>query len=329
MDLQFGFAELAPFLKSAIRVVLILAAAFFVGRLLRAIIGRIQLRISGLMEAHDSAEKEVIKKRTATMTAILRTMAGVAVWSVAIVMSLREAGFDIGPLLAGAGIAGIAIGFGAQSLVKDVVTGAFMLLEDSVRVGDVVEINGQGGLVEEINLRTTVLRSLDGTVHVFPNGNVQTLANKTKGYSYYVFDMGIAYKEDTDRVARVMKEVADQLLQDPEYQRLILEPLEILGVDRFADSAVILKARIKTLPSQQWTVGRELNRRFKRRFDELGIEIPFPHQSLYFGEASPPFRFALEETTREEIKKLIVETLEERTRTASPGPSKDPRPPGD
>lgn len=329
MDLQFGLAELAPFLKSAIRVVLILTAAFVISRLLRAIIGRIQLRISSLMEAHDSAEKEVIKKRTATMTAILRTLAGVAVWSVAIVMSLREAGFDIGPLLAGAGIAGIAIGFGAQSLVKDVVTGAFMLLEDSVRVGDVVEINGQGGLVEEINLRTTVLRSLDGTVHVFPNGNVQTLANKTKRYSYYVFDMGVAYKEDTDRVAQVMKEVADQLLQDPEYQPLILEPLEVLGVDKFADSAVIIKARIKTLPIQQWTVGRELNRRFKKRFDELGIEIPFPHQSLHFGETSRPFRIALDEATRDEIKKLIVETLEGTTRTGSSGPSKDPRPPGD
>ena len=329
MNLPLDFAGLAPYLKSAIRVVLILTAAFVISRLLRAIIGRVQLRISNLMEAHDSAEKEVIKKRTATMTAILRTLAGVAVWSIAIVMSLREAGFDIGPLLAGAGIAGIAIGFGAQSLVKDIVTGAFMLLEDSVRVGDVVQINGQGGLVEEINLRTTVLRSLDGTVHVFPNGSVQTLANMTKRFAYYVFDMGVAYKEDTDRVAEVMKEVAAQLLEDPEYRPLILEPLEILGVDKFADSAVIIKARIKTLPIQQWKVGRELNRRFKKRFDELGIEIPFPHQSLYFGEASRPFRFALEETTREELKKLIVETLEARTRTGSPDPAKDPRSPGD
>jgi small conductance mechanosensitive channel len=318
MDLPLDLAGLAPYLKSAIRVLVILTAAFVISRLLRAIIGRVQLRISSLMEAHDSAEKEVIQKRTATMTAILRTLAAVGVWSIAIVMSLREAGFDIGPLLAGAGIAGIAIGFGAQSLVKDVVTGAFMLLEDSVRVGDVVQINGQGGLVEEINLRTTVLRGLDGTVHIFPNGSVQTLANMTKQFSYYLFDMGVAYKEDTDRVAQVMKEVAEQLLEDPEFQPLILEPLEILGVDKFADSAVIIKARIKTLPSRQWKVGRELNRRFKKRFDELGIEIPFPHRSLHFGEASGPFRFGLDETTREEIRKLIAEAVDQRADTRAP-----------
>jgi small conductance mechanosensitive channel len=188
----------------------------------------------------------------------------------------------------------------------------FLLVENQIRVNDVVVINGTGGLVEEINLRTTVLRSLDGTVHIFPNGAITSLSNMTREYSYYVFDVGVAYKEDTDRVVEVLREVGRELREDPEYAPLILEPLEVLGLDKFADSAVIIKARIKTLPVQQWKVGREMNRRIKKRFDELGIEIPFPHMSLYFGEASKPVRLQLDGATREELKALIREVLDER-----------------
>ena len=213
----------------------------------------------------------------------------VVIWVVVFMMALEEAGFNVGPLLAGAGVAGLAVGFGAQNLVRDVISGLFMLLENQVRINDVAIINGTGGLVEQINLRTTVLRSLDGTVHVFPNGTITTLSNMTQEYSYYVFNIGVAYKEDTDHVSAVVKELADEMMQEETYRSFILAPLQVMGVDQFADSAVMIKARIKTAPIKQWMVGREMNRRIKKKFDELGIEIPFPHRSLYFGEASKAF----------------------------------------
>jgi small conductance mechanosensitive channel len=186
-----------------------------------------------------------------------------------------------------------------------------MLVENQIRVNDVAVINGTGGLVEEINLRTTVLRSLDGVVHIFPNGTITTLSNMTREYSYYVFDVGVAYKEDTDHVTEVLREIAERLRHDAAFADFILEPLEVLGVDRFADSAVIIRARIKTKPVQQWMVGREMNRRIKKRFDELGIEIPFPHTSLYFGTESKPLKIELDGANREDIKQLVRDVLEE------------------
>ena len=230
-----------------------------------------------------------LEKRAATLGGIFRKTVVVVIWVVVFMMALEEAGFNVGPLLAGAGVAGLAVGFGAQNLVRDVISGLFMLLENQVRVNDVAIINKTGGLVEQINLRTTVLRSLDGTVHVFPNGTITTLSNMTQEYSYYVFNIGVAYKEDTDHVSAVVKELADEMMQEETYRSVILSPLEVMGVDEFADSAVMIKARIKTAPIKQWRVGREMNRRIKKKFDELGIEIPFPHRSLYFGEASKAF----------------------------------------
>ena len=187
-----------------------------------------------------------------------------------------------------------------------------MLLENQVRINDVAIINGTGGLVEQINLRTTVLRSLDGTVHVFPNGTITTLSNMTQEYSYYVFNIGVAYKEDTDHVSAVVKELADEMMQEETYRSFILAPLEVMGVDQFADSAVMIKARIKTAPIKQWMVGREMNRRIKKKFDELGIEIPFPHRSLYFGEASKAFATRSAGADSHEIKAMISEVLEEK-----------------
>jgi small conductance mechanosensitive channel len=186
------------------------------------------------------------------------------------------------------------------------------LLENQIRVNDVAVINGTGGLVEQVNLRTIVLRGLDGVVHIFPNGTITTLSNMTMNYSYYVFDIGVAYKEDTDRVVATMTEVAEGMRREPEFAAMIIEPLEVLGVDKFADSAVIIKARIKTKPIRQWTVGREMNRRFKKKFDEIGIEIPFPHTSLYFGEASKPIQIGFDKESREELKAVIREVLAER-----------------
>jgi small conductance mechanosensitive channel len=157
-------------------------------------------------------------------------------------------------------------------------------------------INGTGGLVEEINLRTIVIRDLEGTVHIFPNGTIETLSNRSKGWSRYVVDVGVAYKENVDDVMKVLNEIGERLSKDEHFVPLILEPLQILGVDDFGDSEVTIKCMIKTLPLKQWDVGRELRRRIKNTFDEMGIEIPFPHLSLYFGEASKPFNLNVNQT---------------------------------
>jgi small conductance mechanosensitive channel len=205
------------------------------------------------------------------------------------VIILGQVGLDVTPILAGAGILGLAVGFGAQNLVRDVISGFFLVLENHVRVGDVAVVNDTGGLVEAITYRVTVLRDLAGVVHVFPNGSITKLSNMTLRWSAYLMDIGVAYKEDTDRVVEVMKRVAEELRADPELGPRILGPLEVFGVDEFADSAVILKARLRTLPIEQWAVGREYRRRLKKAFDAEGIEIPFPHLSLYAGAQTRPF----------------------------------------
>lgn len=232
---------------------------------------------------------EETTKRAETLSRLLRQTVAVAVWVTAGLVVLRQLGVEIAPVLASAGVAGLAVGFGAQNLVRDVISGFFLILENQVRVGDVAIINGTGGLVEQINLRTVVLRDLTGTVHVFPNGTVNTLANLTQSWSAHVFDIGVAYKEDTDRVVEVLRGVGRELKADKYFGPLILEDMEVFGVDAFGDSAVVIKGRIKTAPIKQWEVGREFMRRVKKAFDREGIEIPFPHRSIYFGEASQPF----------------------------------------
>ncbi|MGB2696402.1 MAG: mechanosensitive ion channel family protein, partial [Candidatus Zixiibacteriota bacterium] len=205
-----------------------------------------------------------------------------------------ELGLDIGPILAGAGILGLAVGFGAQTLVKDVISGFFILMEDQYRVGDVVEVAGIGGLVEQMSLRVTILRDLEGKVHYIPNGSISTATNMTKEWSRAVLDIGVAYKEDPDVVMNVLREVGDEMKKDPAYSSVILEPLQILGVSDFADSAVVIKVMFKTLPLKQWDVGREFRRRVKKTFDAKGIEIPFPHVTLYMGEAKNKGKLVVE-----------------------------------
>lgn len=294
-----------------IRIVAILLVAWISTAVIRKWLPHLRARIVRHMVAQRGAEDIELEKRAATLGGIIRKTLGVMIWILAIIMSLKEAGFDIGPILAGAGVVGLAVGFGAQNLVQDVISGMFLLLENQIRVNDVAILNGTGGLVEAINLRTTVLRGQDGTVHVFRNGAITNLANMTHGYSYYVFDIGVAYKEDTDHVVAVVKGIAEELMKEDPYKNIILAPLEVLGVDQFADSAVIIKARFKTAPIQQWTVGREMNRRIKKKFDELGIEIPFPHTSIYFGEASKPFQMQTQLAERDQVKALVQEVLEE------------------
>ena len=224
-----------------------------------------------------------VSARAKTLLPLLRTTMLVVLTTLVILVTLSELGLNIGPLLAGAGVVGLAIGFGAQTLVKDIITGIFILTEDQIAVGDVVRIGTHSGLVEQLTLRTIRLRDLAGNVHIIPFSEVTTVENMTKDFSRYVFEVGVAYREDTDEVAQILYDIADELQADEVYGPLIVAPFEVMGVDSFGDNAVNIRARITTQPIQQWKVGREFNRRMKKRFDELGIEIPFPHRTLYFG----------------------------------------------
>ncbi len=186
--------------------------------------------------------------------------------------------------------------------MKDIINGFFILLWDQIRVGDVVNVAGRGGLVEKINLKMTILRDLAGSVHFIPNGTIDVVTNMTKDYSRYVFEIGVAYREDVDEVMKAIREVDEEIRKDPEYKKDILDPLEIFGLDKFDDSAVVIKARITTKPSKQWRTGREFNRRLKKKFDERDIEIPFPHRTIYLGQdkqgQAPPMRVFMEEKER-------------------------------
>ena len=244
-------------------------------------------------------EDAELKKRAATLESVVRYLLSTVIMAVATMVILGQLGIEIGPIIAAAGVVGLAVGFGAQSLVQDVISGFFILLEDQIRVGDVIEIAGKSGLVERVNLRMTILRDLAGNVHYIRNGHIDLVTNMTKEYSFYVFDLGIAYREDVDEVMTAIRQVDEEVRGTPAFGDDILEPIEILGVDQFADSSVVIKFRTKTKPSAQWRVGREFNRRFKKRFDELGIEIPFPHVTLYMGEDkaghAPPLNVSLDE----------------------------------
>jgi small conductance mechanosensitive channel len=272
-------------LLTAVRILVVIAAGWVSCLILKRVIERFK---SHLIEkgaiTRDPADETV--KRAETLARLIRQAVFIFLWSVVALIVLKEAGIEIGPILAGAGVMGLAVGFGAQNLVRDVISGFFFILEDQVRVGDVAVINGTSGLVEQINFRTIVLRDINGTVHVFPNGTVNTISNMTKNWSAYVFDLGVSYREDIDKVMEVIDGVGKGLRRDPVFGPLMMEDIEIFGLDRFDDSAVVIKGRIKTRPSQQWYVGREFLRRVKHAFDAHGIEIPYPHRTVYIGGGS-------------------------------------------
>jgi small conductance mechanosensitive channel len=254
------------------------------------------------LEKKEDTDTQESEKRVETLLNILHGTGKVIIWGIFFMIILKKFGVDIGPILAGAGILGLAVGFGAQELVRDFISGFFILLENQIRTGDVAIINGTGGLVEKIELRTITLRDFTGTTHIFQNGKVNTISNMTKEWSAMTFDIGVAYKEDVEQVIKIMKQVGDELYNDPDFKELIIEPLEVFGVDKFADSAVIIKARIKTKPIQQWTVGREYRKRLKKAFDNNNIEIPFPHTTVYWGEKINPLRLEIENQLKGENK---------------------------
>jgi small-conductance mechanosensitive channel len=274
------------FVQASLRIALIVGAAYVGLRLLRLGFNRLEALL-----VRAAAAAEVVPgtatKRVRTLMSVLWTIVVGLVWFVAVLTTLGQIGVNVTPVLAGAGIVGLAIGFGAQNLVKDLVSGFFLILENQVRVGDVAIINGTGGLVEAISFRTIVLRDEAAVVHVFPNGSVTTLSNMTKDWSAYVISVSVAFKEDPDRVVDVMRRVAEEMYAEPSYRAVMLDAIEIFGVDNFTETAVIIKARLKTMPLQQFNIGREYRRRLKKAFEAAGIEMPFAQRPARLAETSP------------------------------------------
>ncbi len=276
-------AVLGWLVTNGVRILLIAVGALVVTRLASFIARRAEKAFDDNDPDHLS-ERE---KQAATLGKVIRNIIRIVVWGIALMMVLREVGVEIAPILAGVGVAGLAVGVGAQSRVKDVLAGMFVLVENQYNVGDVVRLAGTSGLVEKVTLRATTLRDYEGRVHIVPNGVIDVVTNMTKEYSRFVLDIGVAYKEDVDGVMAVLKEIGDEMAGDDKFSRIITAPLEVLGVQDFGDSAVVIRVRFTTIPREQWAVGREFRRRVKKTFDAKGIEIPFPHVTVYLGEAAP------------------------------------------
>lgn len=278
-------------------VVMILGVSIFIWEFASGVIERY------LARADEQELGRYRSPRTRTLLTVGRNALLVLVTIVATLMVLSELGINIAPLLAGAGVVGLAIGFGAQRLVQDVINGVFILFQDLMSVGDVVKLGDYSGVVEALSIRTVRLRDLSGTVHTVPFSSIEGVSNLTREFSFHVFDIGIAYREDVDSVIELIKSVGAELREDETLKPLILDDLEVFGLDAFGDSAIVIKGRIKTRPIKQWQVGRAFNRLIKLRFDEAGIEIPFPHRTLYFGEdkegKAPPAYVQLENMMRE------------------------------
>ncbi|MFO7851293.1 MAG: mechanosensitive ion channel family protein [Bacteroidota bacterium] len=278
-------------------LVLILTVALII--LLRVIkfsIKRLKKTLIKHSAKAEDTDVEESEKRINTLTGIVWGLLRIFLWAIYIMLILQHFGVNIGPILASAGILGLAVGFGAQELVRDFISGFFILLENQVRTGDVAIIDGTAGLVEKIELRTITLRDFSGTVHIFQNGKIGNMSNMTKEWSAMVFDIGVAYKENTQQVMDIMKQAGDELANDPDFKDSIIAPIEVFGLDQFGDSALVIKARLKTKPIKQWMVGREYRKRLKEAFDKENIEIPFPHTTLYWGEEISPLKIDLENT---------------------------------
>ncbi len=269
-------------LVSFINVVAILVLAWAGAWMLSRLIGVFHQRLIARAEGPEE------QRRLETLKRVFRYIASVVITVVTIMLVLAEVGISIAPILATAGVVGLAVGFGAQSLVKDYFTGFVMLIENQIRVGDIVEVSGKSGIVEELTLRYVRLRDYEGAVHYVPNGTIATVTNRSRLFAYAVMDIGVAYKEDIDRVYAVMRRCAAAMRQDPLQGHKILDDLDIAGVEQWADSAVVIRCRLKTTALEQAVVRREFLRRLKHDFDAEGIEIPYPHRTVYTIPADPP-----------------------------------------
>src|SRR5579863_6757761 len=265
-----------PWAERVVRVLVILAGAWLLTRLARRLLGRLRLYTVRMMDRRGEASAIELEKRATTIISVLSKLASMVIWMVALVMALTELTFHIEPLLAGLGAAGLAVGLGAQTLIKDWLGGLFLLLEDQMRIGDAVTIGNFSGVVAEINFRTTVLRGENGAVHILPNGSITALSNLTREYSYYIFETILAHRADAQKALEILAQTGAEIAAEDAFRPAILAPLEIMGVDRLGERGAVIRARIKTRPSQQYPVGRELNLRVKQRFDAAGIAFPPP-----------------------------------------------------
>ena len=284
-------ARLQEWLSSGsalLRIVIIMLLAWLLLRISRKLIRT----FSAYMNARANTNEDT--KRIETLARVFRYTSAVVISLVAGMLALSEMGISIAPILGAAGVVGIAVGFGAQSLIKDYFNGFFMLLENQIRQGDVVEVGGKGGLVEDVTLRYVRLRDYEGSVHYVPNGLISTVTNRSRGFAFAVIDVGIAYRESVEEAFAIMREVGTQLRASEAFAARILEDIDIAGVENWADSAVVLRCRFKVAPLEQWGVRREFLRRLKEAFDARGIEIPYPHLTLYAGQDkhgnAPPLR---------------------------------------
>jgi len=296
--------SLSPYITNAARIAAILVLAWIASRAAHRAVKSLRTHTVRQVARSGTTDLE-LEKRVHTITQVAARALSVLIWTIALLMMLHELRFNVAPLIAGAGVVGVAVGLGAQSLIKDALSGMFLLIENQIRIGDVAAIDGTSGLVEEINLRTTVLRSEDGAVHVIPNGSIQKLSNLTRDFSYAVLTVAVDYGQDPDRVMQAIAELGAELRREEAWQPMILRPLEMLGVDALGNNGIAIKFRIRTAPMQQWAVAREMNRRLKRRLEEAGIELAFPSQTLNLSaESIAGFR--------EELRAVVREVLAER-----------------
>ena len=265
-------------LSHGIKILIIAIIAFVIEIILAKIIEK-AVRLTVKLDKTSTEEAE--KKRVDTLTRIFNGALKIVILTVAILMILQEAGIEIGPILAGAGIVGLAFGFGGQYLIKDVITGLFIILENQYRIGDVVNIDGTGGLVQDISLRKTTLRDLDGTVHHMPHGSITKVSNMSKDWARVNLDMGVAYDTNLEHLIEVINRTGNELAEDPYFKDSIISPPKFLRVNEFADSAIIVKILGETKPLKQWEVTGEYRKRLKIAFDREGIEIPFPQRVIH------------------------------------------------
>ena len=272
------------FLEHGITILIILLLSYITYRVIRVAIPRLVDR-SVTVRGKKRRAKEELAKRSQTLGRFLTGVAGIILIFITLLMILSELTIEIGPILVSAGVLGIAVGFGAQSLIKDYLNGLFIILEDQYNKGDVAKIAGLIGLVVDVNLRRTVLRDLDGIVHSIPNGQITTTSNYTRDWARVNLDVSVGYGEDLDRVMAVINRVGKELAEDEYFGKLIRSAPQALRVNKFGDSGIDIKILGETQPIKQWEVTGELRKRLKKAFDEEGIEIPWPHVKLYFGES--------------------------------------------
>ena len=284
------FPEYLPIQKGVLHIIVILILAWLIMRLGSKLIHTFR----NYMNTHAASSEEA--RRIETLASVFSYISSIVIALMAGMLVLSELGISIAPILGAAGVVGLAVGFGAQNLVKDFFNGFFILLENQIRQGDVVEVCEKNGVVEDFSLRHVRLRDYEGNVHYIPNGLISTVTNKSRGYAYAVIDVSIAYRENIDEVYEIMREVAKMLRADAKFGSKILDDFEIFGVQDWGDSAIILRCRFKAVALEQWGIRREFLYRLKNAFDARGIEIPYPHLTLYAGQDkqgnAPPFRLS-------------------------------------